>query len=247
MKKLSILLVSIVLLFSCETEEVILFTEMPHIYFNLTDSVLHAVHPGSTAKSILVDFADKPDSVTTDTLILGVRVSGVVSTEDRLFGLETILVNGGVQEGQDYEFLNSEFLVPANEYDTVVRLVVHRTAAIRDSESVILVQMEANENFQLGPQNDTIGNIRVTDVTIRMRDIVVQPANWASFLVNYFGTYSAIKYRLIINTLNLTSFSSSTSAAEMNRYRIALADALHTYNVNNGQPLRDENGELVSF
>lgn len=247
MRKIILFFIFTVLQFSCIKEEPFSFAEMPHVYFNLDRSILHNLHPGSSSKNILVDFSVKPSDITTDTIVLGVRVSGVASDIDREFDLQSIALHGNVQPGLDYTFLNQDFLIPGGGYDTTIHMIVHRTAALQNNELAFRLHIVANEHFQVGPQSDTSRAMNVTDLTITLRDILAQPSNWSTFIAAYFGGYSQVKYRFIIDTLRIASFSNTLSAVTMNNYKTQLVNALRTYNANRPEPLRDEHGELISF
>jgi hypothetical protein len=93
------------------------------------------------------------------------------------------------------------------------------------------------------------GVVEQNHFLLKWNDVLSKPKNWDAELTEFFGTYSLTKYRFIIDTLGIASFSASgMSWAELNNYKIKLRTALNEYNqAHPGNPLKDENGQLVSF
>jgi hypothetical protein len=80
-------------------------------------------------------------------------------------------------------------------------------------------------------------------------DVLSRPTNWSE-LEPFFGTYSNVKYRFMLeNAGGVSEFSTDTmSWAQLNSFRIRFQNALNDYNAAHpGHPLTDENGNLVSF
>jgi len=81
---------------------------------------------------------------------------------------------------------------------------------------------------------------------MKWNDIISKPANW-SYFEEFFGTFSVVKYRFMINN-GIPELSESMSWAELMNYRVILQNRLDEYNAANpGNPLRDENGQIVTF
>lgn len=74
------------------------------------------------------------------------------------------------------------------------------------------------------------------------------PKNWDD-LEEFFGTFSLVKYRFIINTTGVSEFDTSVmSWAQLMNYKIMLKNALDQYNAANPtNPLTDENGQFITF
>lgn len=66
----------------------------------------------------------------------------------------------------------------------------------------------------------------------------------------YFGVYSQVKYRFIIDTLGIWDFPDSGEnaipRAQMYFYQDKMKSALAKWTQENG-PMRDENGNVISF
>ncbi len=249
MKNIGLLLTSLLLLFGCKEQELVGYTEQPRIYFNLLRTELYDTHPGSTAKNILIDFAPKKSEVTNDEMLFRVQVSGPVSTEDRSFTLARVTAGHNGEEGVDYMIENEKLFIPAGKFDTVVRVIVFRNDAMKSTNRTFAFQLEENEHFTLGPTADTTTNAykRITDVKVTAKDIVVKPVNWDNFLQQYFGTYSQVKHRFVVDVLGRADFPSTTTNTVMNRHKTSLINALNMYNANHPEPLTDENNNPVVF
>ena len=83
---------------------------------------------------------------------------------------------------------------------------------------------------------------------IKWNDILSRPSNWDD-LSPFFGTFSLVKYRFMLNTTGVAEFDVDTmSWARLTNYRIMLIAALNEYNAANpNDPLRDEYGAYVTF
>ena len=249
MKNMGLLLSSILLLFACKEQDLVGYTEQPRIYFNLLRTELYDTHPGSTAKNIFIDFAPKKSTVTNDELLLRVQVSGPASEEDRPFALTKVSASNNAEEGVDYQIENEKLFIPAGKFDTLVRVIVLRNDKMKSENRSFTFQLAENEYFALGPKADTTTYAykRVTDIKVNAKDIVVKPGNWDSFLQQYFGTYSQVKHRFIVDVIGTITISSSSSSTVMNRHKNNLVNALNTYNASHPQPLTDENNNPVVF
>ncbi len=255
MKYILFILIAGSLFLSCRKSDLQGYSEKPRIYFNLNKVQFYGSRPGSSAGDVLINFAPAISAVTTDTLFIRVAVTGPAASADRQFKFSRNTAAGDAREGDDFEILNSSFVIAAGKYDSVVEVVVHRTSPMAQKEVSFGFMLEANENFQLGPQGDTAtfssnnvsNTMRICQLQVTARDIVTKPANWETFIKNYFGDYSEVKYRFVIDVLKQSEFASTTSARTMNRYKTQLNTALTEYNATHSEPLKDENGNPVTF
>ena len=103
------------------------------------------------------------------------------------------------------------------------------------------LKVAANEDFN-------IGVVEQNHFCIKWNDILGKPKNWDTELIEFFGAYSLIKYRFIIDTIGFGEFGGSMSWSELMNYKIRMKSALDAYNAAHpDQPLTDENGQLVEF
>lgn len=249
MKKFGLYIVLALSMSSCKQEELLSYDEKPRVYFNLNRNELQTPRPGSFATNILVDFAPKHSDVVTDTLLIRVQTSGPIASVERPFDFKILSGQSDAVEGLDYKILNESYLMPAGKNDTIVRLVMLRNDGLKKEQVQASFRLTANEHFELGPIADTTLNPsrRVQEFKVRARDIVVKPANWESFIQSYFGTYSEVRYRFVIDVLGKIDFPSNTSESTMRTNKTKLVNALKTYNATNDKPLTDEFGQLITF
>jgi len=253
MKRVLMIIGAVLLYAACKKENIVKYTEKSRIYFSLRKDSLYSKFPLSTAGNIQIDYAPQNSVKKRDTLRLSFQTSGVVSTADRAFVLERNTAAGTGKEGSDFEFVDKQFVIPAGKLSTIVRLAVLRSPDMAKQPVSFGFRLKANDNFELGPDRDTTNFssnsaiMNMTAVKITAKDVVVKPANWDSFLQTYFGVYSEVKYRFIIDVLALTSIPSTTTASRMNTYRTNLRNALTKYNNEHPEKLKDENGIEISF
>lgn len=248
MKKIGIVVLAAIGLFSCKQEDLMTYSEQPRVYFNLDRDLLNSPRVGSYANNILVDFAPKKSTIKTDTLKVGIRISGPIAAQDRLFSWKKNESSSDAVEGTDYKILNEQLTIPAGKSDTTIGIVVMRSEGLKKAMRSVVYDLVANDNFVLGPLADTLSGRyrRVVSLKIRSKDLVFKPANWDSFIATYFGPYSEVKYRFVIDVLAKMDFPSTTSASTMRNNKTKLVNELAKYNTNNA-PLKDENGNLVVF
>ena len=249
MKKFGLYIALALSMSSCKQEELLSYDEKPRVYLNLHRDELVTPRPGSFATNILVNFAPKHSAVVTDTLLIRVQTSGPLASVERPFDFEVLPGQSDAVEGVDYKILNEKYLMPAGKNDTIVRLVMLRNDALKKKQVEASFRLTANEHFELGPIADTTlnPNRRVQEFKVRVRDIVLKPANWESFIQSYFGTYSEVRYRFVIDVLGKVEFPSTTSASTMRANKTKLVNALKTYTAANEKPLTDEFGQLITF
>lgn len=253
MKKILIILTVCLIFAACKREDLQQYTEKPRVYLSLSKSAFYTPFPTSTAGSVRIDYAPQNSSKKIDTLKLNVQVSGQASNTDRAFVLERSTDAGNAKEGVDYDVLDQKFVMPAGLYNTIVRVVVRRNANMAKQAAVFSYNLKANDNFELGPVSDTTrffsnsGIINITKIKVIASDVLVKPSNWDSFIANYFGVYSEVKFRFIVDVLAKISFPGNTSNGVMNNNKTKLKNALTTYNASHPEKLKDENGIEISF
>lgn len=253
MKRLLIILSVCLIFAACQKQDLQQYTEKPRVYLSLSKSTFYAPFPNSIATNVRIDYAPQKSSKVTDTLKLNVQISGPAATVDRTFALERNGNEGNAVEGVDYDVLDKGFLIPAGLYSTIVRVVIRRNANMAKQAVNFSYALKENENFELGPQSDTArfssnsGIVSITRLKVTATDVLNKPDNWDSFIFKYFGVYSNVKHRFIVDVLAKVSFPSTTSAGVMNRNKTTLTNALKQYNETHPEKLKDENGTEISF
>lgn len=236
MKKLiyiiSILALSLFLLTSCENDgfyyqdEARIRLEAPYILALGSDSLEYS-------------FVTSPSSVSEIILPITVYLMGSVTDYDRTVSL-------GVDEShttaqpKHYSF-PEHIILPANAYSVTLPLTLNRTSDLQEAGVRLYINVVESTDFK-------VGIAEKNHLLIKWNDILSKPSNWDD-LEEFFGTFSLVKYRFILNTLGVSGFDIETmSWAELNNYRIILITALNEYNAANpGNPLKDEYGAYVTF
>lgn len=253
MKKILIVLMISGILAACKKQELLQYSEKPRVYLRLEKKAFYGPFPTATAGNLRVDYLPQNSSKKTDTLALTIQVSGEASNSPRPFILERSANPGNAVEGVDFDFLDKNFLIPAGLYKTSLRVVIRRNPNMAKKEVSFAYNLKENEHFELGPKADSTrffsdeGVMSMVAINFVARDIAIKPANWDAFIATYFGVYSEVKYRFVIDVLAKISFPSDTQPSLMNGNRTKLRTALTKYNAAHPEKLKDENGIDISF
>lgn len=132
--------------------------------------------------------------------------------------------------------------VPAGEVKGTLPVTLKRSEVLQTKEARLCIEVAATSDFQVGVEEQK-------RFTLIWNDILTMPTNWDD-LEEFFGSYSNTKYRFMIeNSDGITEFDADTmSWAQLQSYKMKFQNALNDYNdAHPGNPLRDENGVLVSF
>lgn len=216
-------------------------------------------------------FVFKKSDILCDTLWFDVALVGLPENRDRRFTLvshpenkmDTVVVKNEAGEAVDTNIYNtnaipgvhyvglddpwvySKMVIPANKVSCKVPIIIQRDTTMRETAYRLRLRLEASEDLALGmPEN--------LQVSYSFTDQLIEPKNWG-FTISYFGSYSKVKYRFIID---VTGYEWSEKfigdikdVAEQLFYKDWMRLALSEYNAdpkNNG-PLRDEYNKLVEF
>lgn len=253
MKKLLIILMLCGLFSACKKETLQQYSEKSRIYLRLEKIPFYGPFPTATAGNLRIDYLPQNSSKKTDTLALTIQASGNASDSSRPFVLERSAIPGNGIEGVDFDFLDKNFLIPAGQFKTSIRVVVRRNPNMAKKEVSFAYHLKENEHFELGPTADSTrffsdrGVMSLVAINFVARDLAIKPANWDSFLATYFGTFSEVKYRFIIDVLAKISFPSDTQPGVMNNNKNKMKTALTKYNAAHPEKLKDENGIDISF
>nr|WP_121269245.1 DUF4843 domain-containing protein [Pedobacter schmidteae] len=254
MKRLLIILIASSIFAACTKESLQQYSEKPRVYLSLRKDSLYSKFPLSTAGNIQIDYAPQKSAKQKDTLKLNIQVSGVAENADRVFVFERNTAAGTAVEGTDFDLLDKNFIIPAGKFNNSIRVVIYRSLNMAKVPVSFGYVLRANENFELGPDRDTTrfssnsGIMNMIALKVTARDVLTKPANWDSFIANYFGVYSQVKHRFVIDVLPAPlSLPSTTSVSRMNTNRNNLRTALTKYNATHPEKLKDENGIEISF
>ncbi len=134
-----------------------------------------------------------------------------------------------------------ELIIPEGETSAILPVTIRRKESLKEKAVQLDVKVKESADFKIGANEQN-------HLLIKWSDILIKPSNWND-LVEFFGDYSDVKYRFIIDVLNQASFDTDVlSWAQMKNYQIVLTEKLREYNETHPQePLTDENGNLVEF
>lgn len=233
---------------SCKKSELQAF-ELPamvHFYKDLGN-----YSPDSSVYS----FAIFSPALLQDTVKLPVRIAGTMADKDRQIKLKAVADSSTAIEGTDYTIHAAR--IRAGRFTDTVYLVVKRTAEMKTKEKRLLLEIVPSEDLLPGIYNTPVGtgNNHLSGASVRMlvkiNDYLTKPGNWESMLVFFFGEYSQVKYKFIIDVTGRGEFLVGGRPGEMPygqivAYKQMLQQALIDYNKQHGD-LIDENGGIVTF
>lgn len=200
--------------------------------------------------SVTYSFAIKTNSLMTDTIKVPLRIMGNARNKDRTVAIQTVADNT-TATSQQYTILPT--IVKAGSFTTDIQVLVNRTPDMKTREVRILLEIAASTDFLPGVPNTTATTSRAggaTQYLVKINDFLTKPSNWESLLSTYFGTYSQVKYKFIIDVTGRTEFpitgQDMVSPSQFLFYKKLCREALENYNTTNG-PLIDEFGMIVTF
>ena len=186
--------------------------------------------------SLTFSFAVYPSQVQEQDMEMKLYVMGEAASTDRTAKLA---INKSLTTADASQYVFPETVtIPAGKLEAPFIVTLKRTD---NSVSLYFNVVESND-FKAGV-------IEQDHFCIKWNDTLSKPKNWDTELLEFFGAYSLVKYRFIIDTLGFGEFSAtSMSWSELTNYKIIMKTALDEYNdAHPGNELKDENGQLVTF
>ncbi|WP_167016580.1 DUF4843 domain-containing protein [Chitinophaga sp. Cy-1792] len=225
---------------ACKKSELQTYKDISRIYF-------YRQYGGINFDSSTYSFAVRPDSVTRDTMWLPMRIMGIASNTERTAKIDVVADSSTAIAPDDYELLPVK--VAANSYTTLLGIVVHRSSNVQKKEVRIRLAIGTNTDFSPGvanayPGGQTAGG--TASYLVKINNTVTKPGNWDDWLVYFFGDYSEVKYRFVIQVTGQADFPDTLPIGIFSVYQSMCQEALDQYMQDNG-PLIDENGKEVSF
>ena len=218
------LLLSISVFAACSEDRELYFNQPASIFVDeLTDSLEYT-------------FATSPEEVLTDTVEINFRIVGKASDSDRIISLQPA---PGASAKSGYHYLIGESVIKAGEFSAVVPIYVFRRPGLKDSTVTVLLELKANDAFQLGYTDMLSFKLSVTD-------ILKKPTNWDTVWMAYFGPYSEVKFKFLLDVTGKTDWNSYPFPQDSRFLSQKAKNALLEYNQENG-PLIDEFGNDVIF
>ena len=189
--------------------------------------------------SVSFSFVTQPGDASAFQLPVSIYIMGETIDRDREV---KIAVDATQTTAQSKHYsLPASIVIPANEDVVIFPLTLQRTDDLQQNTVRLVLRLEESADFKIGVKEQS-------RLIVKWNDILSKPNNW-NRLEEFFGTFSITKYRFMLNTIGVTEFDPDTmSWALLTNYKIILREALDAYNAANpGNPLRDENGQFVTF
>lgn len=231
---------------SCKKSELTSFEEKPMVHF-------YKRFDDPKKDSFLYSFAIMPPERTKDTIKLPVRISGIAADRDRTINLKPVADSTTAVEGTDYTIHSA--IVRAGHYNDSIVLIVLRSPEMKTKEKRLVLEIIPSEDFDPGLYNTPSGDgvVKLTGGSVRMlvriNDFLTKPSNWDSWLVYFFGDYSQVKYRFIIDVIGTGEFPSGPTGLPYGQfvaYQQLMKQELDKYEAEHGNMI-DENGDIVEF
>ncbi|MFV0553924.1 MAG: DUF4843 domain-containing protein [Mangrovibacterium sp.] len=239
---------------SCQESELTSFNEPDAIYFQLIETDYSSSYQywddwlDSEEDYVVCDFGGLPaSSIEKDTLWVQVNVLGRESASDRVFDVVYDDFNSTAEEGVHFEALKDDYFMPKDTVFTKIPFVIYNTDDLGSSPIILAAELKANENFELGLTGRT--NVRVM-----IYSTLTKPTIWAAYYESYFGAYSEVKYKILIDLNQGKLLANDWTDVEparvelgVNSYPLYLANtlkpAMNKYLKEN--EVYDENGNLI--
>lgn len=219
----------------CSVDEIDTFSGGPQVYFE-------RIAGSGTADSLTYSFAVQPTDLMTDVVEIPITVTGNAVDYDRKVNVEIDRAATTATEGVEYNITPT--VIPAGEFGTKLRVEIHRTPAIAEEERCVVMRLLPSDGLNIDVNPTWI------DYKLKINDILTRPARWVYECQPYFGVYSAVKYRFIIDTLGMWNFPDSgenaISRGQMYYYQDKMKSALRAWEAVNG-PMLDEKGNKITF
>ena len=186
-----------------------------------------------------------------DTVYLRMRVTGKVVDYPRTVLLKAV---EGTTARAGVDYLLTEAVLPANAHEFEYPVIVLNSPEMLTKTFRLVLELAENKDFKVGATGLVPGSVQHSALAynetnfkqfkIDINNILVQPAYWND---NYFGIFSAVKFKFMVQHTGLTDFSEESIGVDgMYNLPVKLQNVLEAYEAANG-PLFDENGERVTF
>lgn len=163
-----------------------------------------------------------------------VQLIGLSAPHAREISVEVVSDMSDAIENTDFAIQHSEIM--ADSIRGVLKVLVKKTDVLDNESRRLTLRLCPNEYFESAPVNQSL-------FTIVLNNELLHPEGWI------FGEYSQVKHEFVIlHTGVATDYYSLWSNSEKLWWKSRLIDALYEYNLAHpGDPLKDENGVLISF
>lgn len=237
---------------SCKKDQYYLYNDVARLQFGPDPARIYqtSYNLADTLKPYTFYYEDA--TVKEDTVFFDIYAIGGTSKIDRTFTLAQEQLPNALNATSGTHYVpftdprvSKFYVIKANTVHTKVPVILLRDASLKTTTPKLKFKVVADANFQVGEINNLWRKVEFTDR-------LSQPAAWnASFTQYYFGKYSVVKHQFMINTTgdkwDQTFIEAVYADLSLLQYYIAVVKAalIDYNNAHPGNPLKDENGELV--
>lgn len=225
MKKYYIILAGIVgiyLFVACNESNIPTFSDSSDIYYVNIDG------DESEISFDLVPVADTSYTITA-------RLMGLASDQDMVVNIVATDSTTAI-EGEHYTL--SECVIPANKVVGECTLTLFAPDTLAEGDSLV-IELEVLKSGEWLPGIDT---------KLRYKIVAGLPNNWPTFWALFcYGNYSKVKYRFLLELYgSAKAIDDAANSFQWDGHRLFVYKALLKYEEENGEPLKDENGNEVT-
>lgn len=241
---------------SCEKETMVYKGEsggISGIYFLYTSSytMSGSGRVDHYQDSMEFSFAKVAANISESTIKLPVKLLGDVTGYNRTF---IARVTGGTAVvNEDYVALENEYIMPANQPETTIPLILKRTDKLKNRKLNLTVELIENENFKLllpsKINDDGKTEINTTHIKVIFSEIYTEPWFYSLFGVDNFGPFTVKKFEYI-NTImgwSPANWDDGTVTAGIMGYAARRIQAELQERADNNDPVYDEDGSLMQL
>lgn len=240
MKNATLILLAIIMLSACKKDKTEVFNSKAGISFYYRTS--------GGADSTNYSFANQIQQKPRDTIFIGLRVMGAAVNYPREIEIKALAATTATE---GIHFILPKITLPADSLTVVYPIILINAEALKTNTYHLEVAIAENKDFSqgaVGQANVTTRNIPV--YKINFNNQLIKPDYWI-YIANYFGDYSNVKYRFMIDVCGFSDFRPDSiggllSYSDFLNYNVKLKNALREYTNING-PMLDENGTEISF
>ncbi|MFD2553106.1 DUF4843 domain-containing protein [Sphingobacterium tabacisoli] len=196
--------------------------------------------------SLSYSFANNVAILTKDTIFLEVQVLGDVTDYEREIQLHAV---GGSTATEGLHYKLPAMKLPAGAHNLIYPVVLFNTEDLATKTVRLELELKPNQDFVNGPgMISSRGLYRTYKINFNNR--LIKPSYWL-YIQNYFGEYSDVKYRFMIEVLGMSDFmpdyvGGTMGYSESINYGGIMSGALQKYEDEFG-PKLDETGKQISF
>ncbi len=223
-----LLILSVLVLFSCQKYERLVFESKPGLYFALEDN------KDTLAFSLLGTIVDK------DTVKVPVKIMGNTLQKEGKFKVEIIPEATTAVAGKHYTKLKEFYVFEAGLFEKELEIEVSKSdPELEKVSKTIALRIIESDDFTVGYTKNSIVNIIISNQLIK-------PSYYDMPMSLYFGSYSKVKHNLIIRIVGHDfplTLTQAIRAPYSIQYWIVAGRAACQYVIEND--LYDENGVKI--